>query len=123
MAGLSDDGMNVGGGMGQLAPWMMPPDEYQAPVSAHSNQAALQAAGTNRQTPPIAQNHVPPLSQQRADQQALYFHQNSQQQLYQQAPALSQATAAIKQEYKAPKNSVRTIDEHQVSYNISINLF
>ena len=107
MAGLSDDGMNVGAGMVQLAPWMIPPDEFPAQSSSHPNQSVahhvmqqqqqqqqqhhhhlqqqhqqLQQQQLHRNTPSIAQNHNPMIGQHRPDQQVLYYPQNPQQQLY-----------------------------------------
>ena len=38
MSGYSEDGMSIGVGVGQLAPWMMPPDDYQPLGPALSHQ-------------------------------------------------------------------------------------
>lgn len=77
MSGYPEDGMSIGVGVGQLAPWMMPPEDFQAPASVV--QTALQA------------NHATVAQQQQ-------HHQHQQQQHQQQQLQQLQQQFVVKQE-------------------------
>lgn len=42
MSGYPEDGMSIGVRVGQLAPWMMPPDDFQAPSMQSQSQSQSQ---------------------------------------------------------------------------------
>lgn len=59
MNGYPEDGMSIGLGVRQLAPWMMPPDEFQAPMSAQPNGLQLHhGTGTMAQQPQHQQQQM-----------------------------------------------------------------
>ena len=87
MSGYPEDGMSIGVGVGQLAPWMMPPDDYQAPNSQQMMHKQQEPQMGGQQPQLHYQQHNDIINRQRFPQQMLQEqqHQAHLQQMQQHA--------------------------------------
>ena len=92
MSGYPEDGMSIGVGMGQLAPWMMPPDEFQAPNSQQlmQKQQEQQMIGQHHQHSMMNHQQYQQQMQQQAQMHYQQQQQQAQMQMQQQQHAMQQ---------------------------------